>query len=48
MSTAFQIALATIAGIVAGLMYFKRKTPWLWILAYWLVLKAKNIVEVVR
>ena len=47
MTTAFQIALAIIAGIVAVGLYRKRNM-WAWIVAYWCVLTVKNIVELVK
>lgn len=47
MTTAFQIALAIIAGIVAIGLYRKRNM-WAVIVLYWVVLTLKNIVEVVR
>ena len=47
MTTAFQIALAIIAGIVAIGLY-RKKVMWVWIVAYWCVLTAKNILEVIR
>ena len=47
MTTAFQISLAIIAGIVAVGLYHKRNM-WAWIVAYWCVLTVKNIVELVK
>ena len=47
MTTAFQIALAIIAGIVAVGLYRKRNM-WAVIILYWVVLTLKNIVEVIR
>ena len=47
MTTALQVNLALIAGYVAyGLI--RKKNMWFWIVTYWIVLTAKNIVEVVR
>lgn len=47
MTTAFQVILAIIAGIVAVGLY-RKKVMWAWIVAYWCVLTLKNIVEVIR
>ena len=46
MTTAFQIILAIIAGYVAYGLYRKR-VMWAWIVAYWVTLTIKNIVEVI-
>lgn len=47
MTTAFQIILAIIAGIVAIGLY-RKKVMWAWIVAYWVMLTIKNVLEVVR
>ena len=47
MTTAFQVILAVIAGIVAYGLY-KKQNMWKWIVAYWVILTIKNIVEASR
>ena len=46
MTTAFQIALAIIAGIVAVGLGQKKNVWWL-IFTYWLTLTIKNVIEVI-
>lgn len=47
MTTAFQVILAVIAGIVAIGLY-RKKIMWAWIVAYWVTLTVKNVLEVIR
>ena len=43
----FQIILAVIAAVVAYGLY-KKQNMWKWIVAYWVILTIKNIIEAAR